>query len=262
MSAEPTDTELVELIEASSSLDELLTGLAERGSKLRGRKLRRRLSRAWKKRPVATSPADDTSEALPASVVRRGDVEYHIHGIVHGQRRVVRVGAEVRDTVRASITAWDDPPMTGVCLERGMAGVFGVPESFDLRYTDVYVRKAGAGLILRSTLRLVLMMPLLPFVPLLMRVSPDPMTRELRHAMRSLRRFVDFRARYLATELPGRIGVGLDRMSASGRSRVLHSECQAEAAVARAEQLGVHVMHMVVGVGHEADLEHLLPRVA
>lgn len=260
MSSRLTDAELVALIAASGSLDELRASLDERGVHIRGRGLRRRLTRAWKSRPAA-SVDDGAGESLPATVVVRDGIAYHIHGVLHGQRRAVRVGADVREAIRSSILAWDEPPSTGVCLERGMAKVFDVPGHLDLRYTDVFVRKAGARSVLRSAVRLTVTLPLLPLYPVFMLASRDPLTRELRHAMKSFPRFRAFRMRYLASELPACIRIDLDRHHPSGRNRVLHSECQVEAAVQRAEQLGVRVMHVVVGLGHENDLAYLLPRV-
>jgi hypothetical protein len=260
VSSGPTDPELVRLIEGSASLDELRAALSARGFELSIRKLRKRLKDAWSSRPVDVVDEPEPGP-LPASFVRRGGIEYHVHGIVHGQRRVARVGGDVRAAVRSAIAAWDDPPSSGVCLERGVAGVFGVSDGYELRYTERLVRSAGGRLLVRTLLRALLLLPVLPFASLLMRLSRDRTTRELPHAMRSLPAFFTFRRRYLATELPPRIALDLDRGHASGRLRVLHSEAQAEAAVQRAEELGVRVMHVIVGLAHEADVAHMLASI-
>jgi hypothetical protein len=243
----PSSDVLVAAIERASSLDALVDDLGLR--KVRPRTLRRTLEDAWKQRPGEPEVPD---ELLPCSVVRRNGVEYRIHGIAHGQRRLVRLSDPVRTAVAASVAAWRVRP-SGVALERGMAKVFGLDESLDMRYSKALLQRVGIGALLRAAL----VLPLLPLAPILLLLSRDRLTKQLRQAMRDPTQIAELHARYLWEQLPSAIRIDLDRRGGD-RFRVAHSECQADVLVERAEGSGVSVMHALVGLGHEADLVYLL----
>jgi hypothetical protein len=247
------DAELVALVEASPSLDALRDGLGERGITL-DRRICRRLAKAWKRAKLTEGhPETIDEDVLPCSVVQAGGVEYRIHGILHGQRRVLKIGDDVRTTIHDLVIGWDDPPRSGVALERGLAKMLGVSEAYDLRYTEAFLRRVG----LRGIARMLLILPLLPIAPIVVRFTRDPFDRPIRTAMSDLGASRRLRALYLRCELPGRIAFDLDRVSLN-RVRVAHSEAQAEAAIERAESQGVKTMHLVVGLAHENDLVFLL----
>jgi hypothetical protein len=251
MAARLTDDELARLIETSPSLDALTEELEPRGISLSIRKLKKSLAKAWKNRPSAHEIASD--EPLPATVVHVRGVEYHVHGILHGQRRVLKVGEEVLREIRYLVESWDSPPRSAVGLERGFSKLVGIDERHDLHYTRDFLRRVGIG----GVLRVLLVLPLIPFAPIAFRFSRDPMTRALPTAMKDMAGLRRYRGSYLAEQLPARIGIELSKRSGE-RFRIAHSEAQAAAAIERASTLGVAVMHVVVGLAHEREVAYLL----
>jgi hypothetical protein len=264
MPAKPDARAIAGLIERAPDLASLEAELARRGDRLPGpRRLRRFLIRAWRRAHaeridelrVATDPS---FAGLSGTTVVRGERTFTIHGVVHGQRRALRLSALARSQLKDAVEAFIDPPRADVATERGFERTFDLPHGTDLDYSRDFFRTIGPWRMIRLVLVLLLVLPLAPLITLMMRWAPDPVARVMSAAMKDLAALDRLRAIYALRELPPRIDLALP--SGSTRVRIAHSQAIARALIARASRSDVGQMHAVVGLAHEAEVAFLLSR--
>jgi hypothetical protein len=216
----------------------------------RRRKEHRALVRAA--RPLLP-PRYATVPSLPVRTVRPGCTEWAIHGIAHGQRRVMRLAPDVLDTIRAEVAGWAGAGET-VLLEPGFATTLGLDGALELEVPNLLGLLPPRQLF-GFVVRFLLLLPLLPFALVLTRFSRDPEWPYLRAALRDPRAMVPLAEAHELLQPTNAMEEAAP--SAGERFRLAYSTAMAHAAVRRAPAAGGRV-HVLVGLGHVRDLVRLL----
>lgn len=222
---------------------------------------RRELKRAWQKRHAAEIEAAKTLpltnlEEIPFSSVVRDGIEFRIHGLLHGQRRLFRLAPHVKEWMRSHIAKMDAPPDEAFVTERGFARLLGFDKGYELDYTAAFVRSMGVGKALGLIAIALTSVVLAPVLLVVMRFSREPETREMRAALRDERHLPRVRLLHTLTNLPPETDFDVRPRSI----RVQHSVVMMDALVVRARSSGAKVMHVICGLAHEQDLVYLLGR--
>ena len=190
-------------------------------------------------------------DSLPDEVIDVCGVRFHLHGVVHGQKRVLRTGP-ILPRLIAALVERDDGRHRLVRTEIGFPTIFGLPDTAALGYTarDLFER-AGLGPFIRMATSL----PVRTAYSVVRRVFPsrDP------EFVADVRALADPRWLPVCLEVQDLVAVDhalqaqLNEKDKLQHFRWAHSCLQADAARAIVGP-EVEDIHLVVGAGHVPDL--------
>jgi len=249
-------TELGALLETGPHRDVIEATLAP-GTFSR-RALRRYLQKAWRAHNAGEiarvrSAAREELIELPYSEVALGDVTYRVHGIAHPQPHLgIRWAPGVKETLTGFVGAFDGPH-EGYVLEYGFAEALGLPSEHEAgRGRDIF-DAVGGRTASRFVLKRILLLPMYPLTPFLVRFSREAAMKELWASLRDLRRLPSGRRLFALTQLPEPVASEVAGPT-DAKFVWAMSEGMARTMRERAEKNSWRIVHCVCGFGHEAQI--------
>lgn len=214
------------------------------------RRLRKTLESAW---VDAHRGEISTPDVLPHVELTLGTTFVKIFGVAHGQRRVAKASPEVMN-VYLDLVAEAQKSGASIATEAGIGRLFGLGKEVELRYGDRMAKRVGIGGMFKQAARMLVLLPIIPFIMVFARFSSDPMDNAIVKALSDPTEMKKLWATWTATQLPVPLRWEL---SSSAFTRI-HSEVIAEAISERIAADAPDELVVLVGLAHVDELIYLL----